>query len=302
MNPAPAATAIPGALRAARALAAVLLLALAYSPAYAFARSWSDPCLPVDKELVFPALVAMAPFVLFLIRARPSPIGRLEGAKSALPWAILWSLLLTAPAIYLVAATRQLADITGIPLTRSEIYYALLAAAAMAFAACGIIATRSLRDVAAGPVVWLSGIGIAAVWAAVTFGVWSATFTPVLSRPLPVNQAAAVGSLRNLSIAQVHFQNAHPEKGYARSLAELGPAPGAGLLDPVIAAGERFGYRITLLPGPPDQNGRTTAYSAVARPVQYKITGCYCFFVDESAVVRRTYEDRPATSADSPLN
>ncbi len=58
------------------------------------------------------------------------------------------------------------------------------------------------------------------------------------------NDASAVGALRTVVTAQVSYSTTYPDRGYARDLATLGPAPGppatpsadhAGLVDPALA-------------------------------------------------------------------
>jgi hypothetical protein len=95
------------------------------------------------------------------------------------------------------------------------------------------------------------------------------------------------------------FTRTHPDKGFASSLAELGPSPGAELIDAVLASGRKSGYLFILSTAPPDFSGRIMHYAVVARPQQYR-SGRRNFFMDESGVERFTTEDRPATINDPP--
>ncbi len=111
-------------------------------------------------------------------------------------------------------------------------------------------------------------------------------------------EASAIGSLRTLNTALVTYAATYPDVGFAKDLAALGgnggDANGAGLIDSVLASGEKSGYRFEL-----HSSGAT--YEIVARPIRFGETGKRNFFTDETGVIRFTSEDRPATAADRPL-
>src|ERR1700739_1802106 len=79
----------------------------------------------------------------------------------------------------------------------------------------------------------------------------------------------SVDSLRTINMAQVAYAETHPNKGFASSLAELGPSPGAELIDPGLASGTKSGYVFNLNAAPPEASGRITHYTVVARPEKY---------------------------------
>jgi hypothetical protein len=63
---------------------------------------------------------------------------------------------------------------------------------------------------------------------------------PNMFRPMTAaNEASAIGSLRAVNIAQSDYAKVHPDKGFAASLAELGPSPGSELIDGVLAGGKK---------------------------------------------------------------
>jgi type IV pilus assembly protein PilA len=113
------------------------------------------------------------------------------------------------------------------------------------------------------------------------------------------SEASAVGSMRTLNTALVTYASTYPEIGFASSIAALGGEGGdpnrSGLIDAVLASGEKSGYRFVY--------ERTSAetYSIVARPVTFGQTGMRSFFTDQSGVIRFTPEDRPPTASDPPL-
>lgn len=122
----------------------------------------------------------------------------------------------------------------------------------------------------------------------------------LLERERPHYEASGVGSLRTIYTAQVSYAQAHPEKGFAPSLAVLGP-DGSDLIDSVLASGTKSAYAFVLVPEPPDSQGRIRHYVVTARPQRYQRNGTHNFFADESGVIRFTVEDRPATANDPVL-
>ena len=117
----------------------------------------------------------------------------------------------------------------------------------------------------------------------------------------PRYEASAVSSLANINTAQTEYARIHPDKGFASSLAELGPKSGEELIDPVLATGRRNGYVYLLTAAPPDPSRHVTQYFVTARPQKYGKFGIRCFFTDESGVIRFTAEDRAPTAQDPAL-
>jgi hypothetical protein len=109
----------------------------------------------------------------------------------------------------------------------------------------------------------------------------------------------SVDSLRTIYTAQVTYAQSHLDKGFASSLADLGPSPGAELIDSVLATGRKSGYVYTLIAAPPEASGRIMHYTVVARPEKYE-EETRGFFIDESGVARFTTENRAATVSDAP--
>ena len=111
---------------------------------------------------------------------------------------------------------------------------------------------------------------------------------------------ASVDPLRTIWTAQVVYAQTHPDKGFASSLAELGPSPGAELIDSVLASGRKSGYVFTLSAAPPEANRRVMHYTLAARPEKYE-KETRSLFIDESGVERFTTENRAATVNDAPF-
>jgi len=140
---------------------------------------------------------------------------------------------------------------------------------------------------------WIPVVGIAAV----------AIILPNLLfyRLRAHDEASAVGSLRTINVAQVEYARTYPDRGFASSLAELGPGSGDPLIDSVLANGKKSSYIFNLTAAPPDSRGRIVRYGITARPQHYGKNIKHNFFTDESGVLRFTIENRAATAQDPTL-
>jgi hypothetical protein len=114
-------------------------------------------------------------------------------------------------------------------------------------------------------------------------------------------EASAVGSLRTINVAQVEYARTHPDRGFASSLAELGPGSDDPLIDSVLASGKKSSYIFILTAASPDSHGRIVRYGITARPQHYGKNIKHNFFTDESGVLRFTTENRAATAQDPTL-
>ena len=118
---------------------------------------------------------------------------------------------------------------------------------------------------------------------------------------ISADESAAISAMRTIYTAQSIYAERNPQKGFAAALSELGPAPGANLIERDIANGRRFGYLFQLIAGPQDASGRVAQYTVLARPVTFRQTGNRSFFADASGTIRSTAEDRAPTNQDPPL-
>jgi hypothetical protein len=105
----------------------------------------------------------------------------------------------------------------------------------------------------------------------------------LLRSRMAANEASSVGSLRTISTAISTYEQTYGH--YPRSLKNLGPSrngqrseDGAGLIDPVLAQGEKSGYRYSYQPN----SGR---YTIDASPVQAGTTGQRHFSTDQTGVL-----------------
>jgi hypothetical protein len=123
----------------------------------------------------------------------------------------------------------------------------------------------------------------------------------------PPYQASAVGSLRMINTAEITYASTYPT-GFSSTLAVLAPPPGgagptpqaAGLIDSILASGEKNGYRFVYLPGPRDEKGSINSYTVTASPIKPGVTGTNYYYTDQSGVIRQN-ATAPATKDDMPL-
>jgi hypothetical protein len=115
-------------------------------------------------------------------------------------------------------------------------------------------------------------------------------------------ETSAAEALRTVNVAQARYAQTHPDKGFAASLEELGPAPGAGLINVDLAKGRRYNYYIiSLTSALPDPSGHIRKYTLTARPAPSRDRGRRSFFSDEASVIHYTAADRSATANDRVL-
>jgi hypothetical protein len=108
------------------------------------------------------------------------------------------------------------------------------------------------------------------------------------------NSRSAVANARVLAICAEEARRASPDGSYPRTAAELAATcTGPNEALEREEAGYVFAYAATARTGE-----RATGFVITARPLRYGRTGRVSVLVDESAAVRTTDEDRPATTAD----
>jgi type IV pilus assembly protein PilA len=116
------------------------------------------------------------------------------------------------------------------------------------------------------------------------------------------HETSAADALRSINAAQAEYFRVRRNKTFASSLEELGPPPGAALIDEDLANGRRYNYTITLNPTPPDTSGCISKYTLTARPQSYGNSGRRSFFSNESGVIHYTAADRAPTVHDRVLS
>jgi len=128
-----------------------------------------------------------------------------------------------------------------------------------------------------------------------------------LRSKMRANESGAVQSLRNITTAEVVYSTTYGI-GFSSTLAKLGPLGGsplvdannAGLIDDVLAAGVKSGYRFTYAATDLDGDGKMDTYTVNGDPLSPGATGQNHFFVDESGVIKRN-SSAPAGPSDTPI-
>ena len=122
----------------------------------------------------------------------------------------------------------------------------------------------------------------------------------LLRARIAANEASAVASLRTISTAETTYASTYPTVGYTCTLAELGPpasgspasSAGAGILDAVLASGQKAGYIFGLqdCAGTPKAN-----YTSTAAPVNIGGTGTRAFCSATPGVINYAGDGTVAT-------
>ena len=141
----------------------------------------------------------------------------------------------------------------------------------------------------AGLVMGYLGIGLTTSY--IVFMVFM--FRTTLGRGIPVNEAAAITTMRAYSQALKSYAEKCPQQGYPATLIPLGPGAGdckhSNLVDVRLAAPVpvRQGYMYQYSTGVAGPE-KITAFALVARPVTPGMSGRRFFFLDESGVIRES--------------
>jgi len=130
----------------------------------------------------------------------------------------------------------------------------------------------------------------------------------LLRARMAANESAAVAALRTLATQELNYDSAW-SAGYSPSLAALGPPPpgspaspsNGDLIDQVLASGIRGGYQFLYSPLIPSGTTSPSGYTCSANPISPGITGEWYFFVDQSNIIRQSFNS-PATAASATLN
>jgi prepilin-type N-terminal cleavage/methylation domain-containing protein len=126
-----------------------------------------------------------------------------------------------------------------------------------------------------------------------------------ITSKLRANESGAIENMRTITSANVVFSTTW-QTGYASTLATLGgnsaapTATAAGLLDSVLASGNKSGYTYSYSAGTVDSGGNIDNYTINAAPEVPGQTGVRYFFTDQTAVIRYN-ASQPATSSDQPI-
>jgi type IV pilus assembly protein PilA len=130
---------------------------------------------------------------------------------------------------------------------------------------------------------------------------------------MSANESSAVGSVRSINTAEISYNAAYSNLGFATSLPYLGGAVGAAcvpstssgcFIDSSLSSGTKSGYTFALAIGSSAVvGGVTPSYSVVASPLTLNQTGTRFFCSFEDAVVRSSTAaiTAPCTAATTAL-
>jgi type IV pilus assembly protein PilA len=125
------------------------------------------------------------------------------------------------------------------------------------------------------------------------------TVTPLMTPPVDTirfsHEAAAIKAIQTIQTMQVQYNSQYGR--FATTLTELGPpasgaanASSADLIDSSLAAGEKSGYKFTML-------GNLSGYQISAVPVADGSTGSRTFYSDQTMAIRENDGPEPATAS-----
>ena len=107
----------------------------------------------------------------------------------------------------------------------------------------------------------------------------------VMQQRIAANQAAALGGMRTILAAEIHWFNNTTPHNFTGDLNLLGSGE-APFIDKGLATGVKHGYAYTLGASLPDATGTNALWSAEAHPTVYRRVGILSFYVDESGLIR----------------
>jgi len=121
---------------------------------------------------------------------------------------------------------------------------------------------------------------------------------------ISANEAATVSNMRYICTAEVTYTTTYAI-GFSATLLNLGgtglpSSTSAGLIDDILANGNRSGYQYTYVPTFPDPNGQFQSFTINTQPQSPGSTGQRYFYTDQTNVIRQSITT-VATSADSPI-
>jgi len=121
------------------------------------------------------------------------------------------------------------------------------------------------------------------------------------------NEASAVAAVRVITTAENTYASSYPDLGFACSLASLGPSAdgsvtptAAGLIDSVLASGQKTGYSVSIDPAS-CTGSPAIAYVVNAVPLAIGQSGFRRFCSDQSNVIHFEPDADCNTTTSSPL-
>lgn len=242
-------------------------------------------------SVILTLVVVSIPFVLIALRLWEQDEKR--GLALAATWGTL-TFLFTAVMVVGIVRGR----LRGYPSGPDLLLVALLGLTSGAMVAGAIKAYFTMAREAWGVRILLRAIGEVAI--GILLVVMVAAFTmPTMGYNPKGNHARAVRAIRKIQGCAARYAVRHPDRGFPRTLAELGPGAD-DCIDARLATGAANFYRYTYTPGAPDAKGFIREYTLQAHPSHFE-QGVIHYVSDQTGVIRWTAESRDAGPQDPPI-
>jgi len=230
-----------------------------------------ERCMEKSELLIpfyFAPLWAPYGWIFFRLKSKAESSVRRKALALAFSWGVLGFLLFSAVFLLMASSVGFSSSVW-----EAEVVFGGLALLQLLLIAASIRAYLSAKPQPGDGRILLWRLGPASC---IVLTFFLATPFLHLEKPTP-NEATAIGCLRTINVAQSVYAEGHHDRGFAASLRDLGPSPGAELIDEVLATGRKSGYTITISAAPPDAAGRIKAYTVVARPQRFGKDGTRSF-------------------------
>jgi hypothetical protein len=276
-------------LRAARflALCSVLVITVSW-----YVSIFHEPLME-KSELLIPLYFAplWGPYLWVFARLKSAADSRAKKKTLALAvsWGMLGFLLFSAVFLFMTSSVGFSSEDWD-----AEVLFGGLGLLELSLIAASIKAYLSMKPEPKDGRILLWRLGTASC---IVLAFFLATPFFHLEKPAS-NEASAISALRNINTAQSVYAKEHPDRGFAPNLRDLGPSPGAELIDSVMASGLKSRYSITMAAASPDSDGRIRRYTLIARPQRFGKDETRSFFTDESGAFHATSENRTPTVQD----
>ena len=126
----------------------------------------------------------------------------------------------------------------------------------------------------------------------------------LIKSKMAANEASAVGSVRTINTGEVTYSVSCPAIGFSATLVELNTgaacAGGKGIVDPVLSAGAKSGYKFAYAPAV-GGDGLNDTYAQTGIPATVGTTGQRAFYSDQTGVIRYTLTGVAPTNASPAL-
>jgi len=147
------------------------------------------------------------------------------------------------------------------------------------------LATTVSMNKRLGPSWGLGTVGIGFLCGAIGAGAVVASKEAARIQPIRLDPLVLKSEMITINKCSQEFASANPEKGFPKSLGELGPQ-GTRCLPEALLGGQVKGFTITYEPGAKDANGKIDNYKVIARETTLLGKNTGNIFTDESGLIQ----------------